>query len=93
MARADPAAFGGELSRTEALYFSITMLSTVGFGDITPKTDPARAVIMIQMVADLVLVGAIVKLISGAASHRSAQVHGSQAHEDPPVESPHSPES
>jgi voltage-gated potassium channel len=92
MARADPAAFGGELSRTEALYFSITMLSTVGFGDITPKTDPARTVIMIQMVADLVLVGAIVKLISGAASHRSAQVHG-QAHEDQPVESPHSPES
>ena len=39
MALTDPAAFGGELSRTEALYFTVTVLSTVGFGDITPMTD------------------------------------------------------
>jgi hypothetical protein len=29
MALADPATFGGELSRTEALYFTVTVLSTV----------------------------------------------------------------
>lgn len=81
MALANPAAFGGELSRTKALYFTVTVLSTVGFGDISPKTDPARVITMIQMLLDLVLVGAIAKLIVGAASHRSAQVRGSNAHE------------
>lgn len=79
MALADPATFGGELSRTEALYFTVTVLSTVGFGDISPKTDPARVVTVIQMLLDLVFVAALAKLIVGAASHRSAQVQGSDA--------------
>jgi hypothetical protein len=81
MARADPAAFGGELSRTEGLYFTVTVLSTVEFGDITPKTDPARVITMIQMLLDLVLQAALAKLIVGAASQRSAQVRSSNAHE------------
>ena len=81
MALANPAAFGGELSRTEALYFTVTVLSTVGFGDIAPKTDAARVITMIQMLLDLVLVAALAKLIVGAASHRSAQVRSSNANE------------
>ena len=92
MSLANPAAFGGELTRTGALYFTITVFSTVGFGDITPKTDPARVVTMIQMVLDLVLVAALVKLILGAATHRSADVRA-QAHEDQQDGSPHSPTS
>ena len=35
-------AFSEPLSRTDALYFTITVFSTVGFGDITPSpTRPA----------------------------------------------------
>jgi voltage-gated potassium channel len=92
MALANEAAFGGELSRTEALYFTITVLSTVGFGDITPKTDAARVITMIQMVLDLVLLGALAKLIIGAASHRSARIRSSQADEGQ-EESPLGPDS
>ena len=33
----DPAALGGSMTRTEALYFAVTVLSTVGFGDITRR--------------------------------------------------------
>ncbi len=77
----DPAAFDGELSRTEALYFTVTVFSTVGFGDISPETDPARVIAMIQMLLDLVLVAAIAKLIVGAATRRSSQVRSSNAHE------------
>lgn len=68
MSRSDPAAFGEVLTRTEALYFTVTVLATVGFGDITPKTDPARLVTTIQMVADLILIAVVVRLILGAAT-------------------------
>ena len=87
MALADSAAFGGELSRTEALYFTVTVLSTVGFGDITPMNDSARVIWMIQMIFDLVLVAALAKLIVGAAKHRSARVHGSQDRDGQPERS------
>ena len=40
MSHSDPRAFGGMLDRTSALYFTVTVFSTVGFGDITAKTDP-----------------------------------------------------
>ena len=41
--------FAEPLSRTDALYFTVTVLSTVGFGDITPKTEVARLVVTVQM--------------------------------------------
>lgn len=76
MSRANPAAFGEPLSRTGALYFTVTILSTVGFGDITPSTDQARLVVTTQMVADAVLLVVAVRLIFRSASKRSTQVHG-----------------
>ena len=35
--------FGGRLRHTDGLYFTITVFSTVGFGDITAKTQAARS--------------------------------------------------
>jgi Ion channel len=67
MAVADPANFSVQLSRSASLYFTITVLSTVGFGDIVPRTDPARLVVSLQMLLDLVLIGVILKVIVGAA--------------------------
>jgi voltage-gated potassium channel len=68
MAHSDPAAFGGPLSRSSALYFAVTVFSTVGFGDITPKTDVARLVTTVQMLADLAVVAVVIRLILGAAA-------------------------
>jgi hypothetical protein len=93
MAAANQAAFGGGLSRTKALYFTVTVLSTVGFGDITPQTDAVRVITMIQMVLDLVILGALAKLIVGAASRRSARVRGSGAYEGQSEGSPLGPDS
>lgn len=67
MSRASPAAFSEPLNHTGALYATITILSTVGFGDITPKTDIARIVVSVQMMLDLVLIGAVVRIVIGAA--------------------------
>jgi hypothetical protein len=66
MSRADPGYFSMQLSRTTSLYFTVTVLSTVGFGDIVPRVDAARVVTMIQMLVDLVTFGLIIHLILGA---------------------------
>ena len=66
MADADGGAFSEPLSRTDALYFALTVFSTVGFGDITPRTGPARVVTMVQMLGDLLVVGLVLNLMLGA---------------------------
>jgi voltage-gated potassium channel len=71
------AAFGLHLTRSAALYFTITVFSTVGFGDITAKTDPARLIVSVQMLADLAVIAIVARLIIGAAS-RATQRNKSQ---------------
>jgi Ion channel len=34
--------FGARLTHRDGLYFAVTVFSTVGFGDITAKTEAAR---------------------------------------------------
>ena len=61
------AAFGGRLSRISALYFTISVFSTVGFGDIVAKTDGARLAVSAQMLCDLAVVALVLRLLLGAA--------------------------
>ena len=54
MARTNQSSFAGApVSRTDAMYFSSTVFTTVGFGDITAKSEAARLVVTIQMWLDL----------------------------------------
>ena len=64
MANAQAQAFTEPPSKTNALYF--TVIATVGFGDITPKTEAARVAAMVQVIADLVAVGLVARVIVGA---------------------------
>jgi Ion channel len=66
MERLSPGSFGTRLSRTDAMYFTVTVFTTVGFGDITAKTETARLVVTGQMIADLLVLGLGVKIILGA---------------------------
>ena len=59
--------FAQPLTRTDALYFTVTVLSTVGFGDITPKSEIARVVVTVQMLANLLLIGLGARTLLGAA--------------------------
>jgi len=62
--------FTQPLDHTRALYFTITIFSTVGFGDITPRTDSARLVVAAQMLLDLAIIGVVVRLLFNAARSR-----------------------
>lgn len=73
MARSDPAGFSEPLTKLDAAYFTVTAFATVGFGDIVPVSQVARAVTMAQMVGDLVLVGLIAKVVVGAVQEGRAR--------------------
>ena len=66
MAHAQAASFGEHLSRTDAMYFSTTVFTTVGFGDIVAKTQAARVVVTIQMVLDLAIIALVGRLVINA---------------------------
>jgi voltage-gated potassium channel len=68
--------FGERLTHTDALYFTVTVFSTVGFGDITAKTEAARLVVTGQMLTDLVVLGLGLKVIIGAVSRGQQQRQG-----------------
>jgi voltage-gated potassium channel len=72
LAALSAANFGGHLTHTDGLYFTVTVFSTVGFGDITAKTETARLVVTGQMIADLIILGIGIKVIVGAVKRGRA---------------------
>ena len=59
-------AFSGSLTRLDALYFTVTVFATVGFGDISAHTQTARAIVTVQMVSDLIVIGVGIRVLLGA---------------------------
>jgi voltage-gated potassium channel len=68
MARFAATDFSEPLTRTDALYFTVTTFATVGFGDIVPRTETARLAVTGQVIGDLVIIGLGVRVISGAVT-------------------------
>ena len=66
MAAASPVNFSERLSRTDALYFTVTTFATVGFGDITAVSQLARSIVTVQMILDLLLLGLGLRAFLGA---------------------------
>jgi hypothetical protein len=62
----DPAQFTEPLSRMSSLYFTLSVFATVGFGDITAAVDVSRAIVTVQMVLNLIVVGVGIKVILAA---------------------------
>jgi len=69
-----PASFTQNLGRTDALYFTMTVFSTIGFGDIAPVTEAPRIVTMTQMVAGLIAVGVVARLVVGAVKRADERI-------------------
>lgn len=73
----DPSTFTQPLDHMSALYFTTTVFSTVGFGDISPASTTARGVVTAQMVIDVLFIGVLGRLIVAGA--RMGLAHGSSA--------------
>lgn len=61
--RATPGSFTEPLTRTDALCFTLTVVSTVGFGDISARTETARVMTMIQMSGGILLAGVAARVV------------------------------
>jgi hypothetical protein len=73
MSITDRSSFSEPLGRTDALYFTTSTFASVGFGDITPTSQLARAVVSVQMIADLGALLLIAKVAFFAAGQRLAR--------------------
>jgi voltage-gated potassium channel len=60
--------FVGIETRMDALYFSVTTLTTVGYGDISATGQAARAIVTVQMFFDLIIVTSAISLVIGAVT-------------------------
>ena len=81
-----PTTFSMPLTRTDSLYFVVTVFATVGFGDIVPLTQAARVLVTAQMVGNLLLLGIALRVILTAVQHsraRAAATVDGAAHRSP----------
>ena len=63
----DPSSFTEPLDSFSAYYYALTVLATVGFGDIAPTNVPARSVTMVQMALDIAFIAVLIRVMGGAA--------------------------
>ena len=79
----DPSGFSQPLDDVAALYFTVTVFASVGFGDIVAQTNSLRLLVTLQMVLNLVVFGAVIRLLASAAkrgvARRGAQSTGDDA--------------
>jgi hypothetical protein len=74
----NPGSFSEPISRIDAIYFTVTVFATVGFGDIAARSEPARVLVTLQMLADLLLIGVIAKVLLGAVQRRTHALSASR---------------
>ena len=77
-----PGSFTEDLDHFNAFYFALTVLATVGFGDITPVSEGARLACMVQMALDIAFIGAAVKILGGTAQ-RAVHARRAKSADDP----------
>jgi len=58
-------------TKTDALYFGLSTLATVGFGDVHAAGQLARQALIVQMLFNLIFIGAAVAIVSGRVRQRA----------------------
>lgn len=83
-----PGQFAGLHTRTDAVYFTVSTLSTVGYGDVHAAGQLARLAVTAQILFDLVFIATAVAVISGTlrarATRRRQSVTARPADDGPP---------
>jgi voltage-gated potassium channel len=64
----------GMSTRTDALYFTVATLTTVGFGDVHAQGQIARFLVILQLLFDVVFVAALVSTVVGSVRSRAPRL-------------------
>jgi hypothetical protein len=88
--RTDPGQVAGLHTRLDALYFTMSTLSTIGYGDVHAAGQLARGMVVLQIVFNLVILTTAARLVSEKfraarieREHRRAESARSRAASDP----------
>jgi voltage-gated potassium channel len=80
LAQDDPGNFTAEtLTRTDSVYFSVTIFATVGFGDISAAS--ARVLVTFQMILDLIVLGLGIRILVGAVDVGRKKISNGHKHQ------------
>lgn len=72
----DPSTFSRALDHTTALYFTVTVFATVGFGDIVAQSSGTMRWVTLQMLLNLVVLGSLIRVLTSAARRGVARRGG-----------------
>ncbi len=64
---------GGSLAFQDLLYYSFVTMTTLGYGDITPVTDQARSLAMLEAVSGVLYVAVLISRLIGSLGRSSEQ--------------------
>jgi voltage-gated potassium channel Kch len=60
-------------TKIDSLYFTVSTVATVGYGDIVPVGQAARAIVTFQIIANISLIAGSFRIVTGAARDRRAE--------------------
>jgi voltage-gated potassium channel len=70
-------AYDGQINgietKLDALYFTVTIVATVGFGDVTATGQVARGVVTAQMIVNLAVLAVALRVVSWALKERGTE--------------------
>jgi len=69
----------GQLVYADALYLSVTVLTSTGFGDVTPLSRAARGICMIEQITGALFVAILIARLAGVYPPRESYVDDTKA--------------
>jgi voltage-gated potassium channel len=67
MSQTSPDTFNSsQLTRTDTVYFAVTTFASVGYGDIVATSQIGRVLVTVQMLLNLIVLGAVVRILISA---------------------------
>jgi len=73
--------FSQPLDHTTALYFTVTVFATVGFGDIVATTSDMKLLVTVQMLLNLAVLGLVIRVLTSAAERGVARKKASSGND------------